>query len=273
MTKGGFETLDDEERKGRDGAPCIITETSALKERWDMLIVLCILYVAFVVPISICFRVETKGVGLILEVVIEVLFCCDLVMSFNTAHVEDGEWVTDRAAIARRYLRGWFWIDAPASLPVELLVLIFPAMNVEGRVDDAGGTGTLILMRVLRMLRLVRMLRLLKVGLYLTRLEETLEVSLRPLRVVELVAQMLFVAHMLACGWFLTTWVDGVDEDKWIDIYDGGSAAEGPVARQYYFSFWWAITTLFAVNPIPQSTDVERDFMIVVNVFNRLFFA
>ena len=62
-------------------------------------------------------------------------------------------------------------------------------------------------------------------------------------------------------------------EETWINLYDGGSAADGPVRRQYYISFWWSITTLFAVNPIPQRTDSERDFMIMVNVFNRLFFA
>jgi hypothetical protein len=33
-------------------------------------------------------------------------------------------------------------------------------------------------------------------------LEESLEINLRPLRLVTLVVKLLFVAHLLACGWF-----------------------------------------------------------------------
>ena len=63
------------------------------------------------------------------------------------------------------------------------------------------------------------------------------------------------------------------ESETWIDVYDDGSAAEGPVTRQYYLSFWWAVTTLFAVNPISPITDPERSFMIIVNIVNRLLLA
>ena len=45
------------------------------------------------------------------------------------------------------------------------------------------------------------------------------------------------------------------DEPTWIDVYDDGSAADGPVSQQYLFSFWWAITTLAAQNPIPYAIE------------------
>lgn len=65
-----------------------------------------------------------------------------------------------------------------------------------------------------------------------------LETSLRSLRVGTLLVQIFFIAHLLACGWFLTTWIHDEDLPTWIDIYDGGSAADGPVSEQYYFSFY-----------------------------------
>ena len=254
-------------------ATCVIKEASAFKERWDVLVVLCILYSAFVVPLRICFRAEAEGAVWAFEMVVTLVFCADLTLNFHTAFLRDGEWVTDKPSIARNYLQGWFWVDAPASVPVELIALALPAVHAARGGEAPPDSGALAVFRILRLLRLVRMLRLLQIGAYLSRLEDHFDVSLRPFRVVQLLAQMLFVAHMLACGWFLTTWIDGVDEPKWIDLYDEGSAADGPVRRQYYFSFWWSITTLFAVNPIPQITDTERDFMIGVNLFNRLFFA
>ena len=250
-------------------AACTVKDTSSFKENWDVLIVVCILYSAFIVPLRICFRVEAEGAQFLFELGMTLLFCVDLVLSFHTAFLRDGEWVHDHGEIARRYLTGWFWVDAPASVPVELLSLAFDS----GAAESSADAGALRMLRIFRMLRLVRMLRLLKIASYISRLEDQLEINLRPLRVVQLIAQMLFVAHILACGWYLTTWLGDVDEETWIDVYDGGSAADGPVRRQYYFAFWWAITTLFAVNPIQPRTDSERDFLIVVNVFNRLFFA
>jgi hypothetical protein len=51
---------------------------------------------------------------------------------------------------------GWFWIDAPSSLPVELITFF---------VNSEEGTSHLSLLRFLRMFRLLRLLRLLKVSM------------------------------------------------------------------------------------------------------------
>ena len=116
-----------------------------------------------------------------------------------------------------------------------------------------------------------------------------MDVNLRPLKAAELVLQMLFFSHALACGWFLTTWVEygATDDDdgaasgagdatlglRWIDVYDEGSASDGPASRKYYLAFYWALTTVTAVNPIPPTNDAERNFQLVVALCNRLFFA
>jgi hypothetical protein len=42
---------------------------------------------------------------------------------------QDERWVTDRGSIALHYLRGWFWIDAPSSLPIELIDLALAGDN------------------------------------------------------------------------------------------------------------------------------------------------
>ena len=114
-------------------------------------------------------------------------------------------------------------------MPVEVIELLIAAE----------GTGALPAFRVLRILRLVRMLRLLKIEQYISRIEEKFEINLRALRVLELTLQIVFIAHLLACGWFATTWFGGVpdDEPRWIDVYEDGEAADGPVSRQYLISF------------------------------------
>ena len=281
-----YTPLEEEEEPDQGTPACIIRETDTPKERWDLLVMCCIFYSALIVPLRLCFHAEAEGLVWDFEASMSLIFLTDLCLSFNTAYLSEGEWVTSRRKIASRYLRSWFWIDAPSSLPVEFIEVLLP---------PGSDTGALPAFRILRMLRLVRMLRLLKVGVYVARLEEELEISLRPLRVVELVVQMLFIAHMLACGWFTTTWLspprdaasaaseddEGLEwsvksaaegaawEDDptygltWIERYDHGSAADGPVSRQYFLSLYWAICTLFAINPIPAATDGERKFVMV----------
>ena len=86
---------------------------------------------------------------------------------------------------------------------------------------------------------------------------------------------MLFIAHFLACLWFLTTWLNLEDDPSvdgsWIDAFDEGSAAEGPVIRQYFVSLFWVTCTLFAQSPMPPTNDRERGFLMVVSLLNRLF--
>jgi hypothetical protein len=264
---------------------CFIREDGHLKERFDVVVMLCIVYSAVVVPFRIAFRCEAQGWAWVLEVSMSLLFVADLVLTFNTAYtsVDGGELVTARGAIASRYIRGWFCIDALSSVPVELIELALS--DSEG--GGVGASAYLPAFRLLRLLRLVRMLRLLKLGSYISRIEDQLDINLRPLKVIELVLQMLFFAHILACGWFLTTWLhdDGGDTDgvpdeadeglalRWIDTYDEGSARDGPAGRQYYLAFYWALTVVTAVNPIQPNNDVERNFLLATNLVNRLFFA
>lgn len=99
----------------------------------------------------------------IFEVSVTIVFMTDLVLNFNTAFLADNYWVVSRQRIAANYLRGWFWIDMPSSIPVELIGLVL---------ED---TGNLTMLRFLRMFRLLRMLRMLKVVEMVDRLTTAIE--------------------------------------------------------------------------------------------------
>ena len=112
-----------------------------------------------------------------------IIFLTDLGISFNVAFLEDGDWVTDRGRIARHYLSGWFCVDAPSSMPIELIELVLDELEPAPTILDAVGASkkpkhaggaelALPAFRIFRLLRLVRMLRLLKVRSYMTRVEE-----------------------------------------------------------------------------------------------------
>ena len=136
----------------------VFLPTQPWKESWDMLVLVMIMYSAIMVPFRICFDAEAVGYMFFFEHFVTFVFITDVLFNFNTAYLDDTRWVISRPRIAVTYLQGWFWIDVPSSVPVELI-----DMFVEGDNDH------LAMLRFLRLFRLLRLLRLLKVRLRLLR--------------------------------------------------------------------------------------------------------
>ena len=231
----------------------VILPTHPIKEAWDLFIMVLILYSSVAVPVRYCFDAEAVGLAWYFEVFVSLAFLTDLFITFRTAFDEDGEWVLDSGRIAQHYLRGWFWIDAPSSIPVELLEVAIPS---------DWSTSHLEVLRVLRLFRLIRLLRLLKLDDYIAKLEENFNVNLRLVQLVSLVLKVFFVAHLLGSFFFLASQSD--EENSWLLNYDDGSAVDGPVSRQYLFAIYWALTTLTTVGygDLVPATDIERWFAI-----------
>ena len=139
-----------------DGEPNlrgVFLPTHAWKEIWDLYVLVLILYSAVTVPYRICFNAGAQGSVFIFEQMLTMSFIVDVCFNFNTAYMADGEkWIVDRGLIAQKYISGWFWIDAPSSVPVEMIDLLME-----------GDSSQLGMLRFLRLFRLLRLLRLLKV--------------------------------------------------------------------------------------------------------------
>ena len=142
------------------GQCSVIYPKSRWMETWDPFILSFILYSAVVVPFRICFDAEAVGFMWDLEVFISLFFTMDVCFNFNTAYPLDDKWVISRRRIVTKYLSGWFWIDMPSSLPVEVMTAFAP---------EGSDNSHLSLLRFLRLFRLLRLLRLLKVDVYIAK--------------------------------------------------------------------------------------------------------
>ena len=264
--------LDDEFNNSKT---TVICPKSKWKESWDIGVLMFILYSAVVVPFRICFSAEAEGNMWTLEVGISLFFIADVIMNFNTAYAVDDKWVISRPRIIGRYLAGWFWIDAPSSLPVELITAVM--------LDRRGGSH-LSLLRFLRLFRLLRLLRLLKVDKYIAMLEDKFEVNLVSLRVLGMVIKLIFMVHMLGCFWFYVAVqaMEGGEEISWVLTYDGGRALEGcddaegcDVRRQYIYSIYWALTTLTTVGygDIVPTNMPERLYCLFAMLMGAMMFG
>ena len=266
----GFQPL--EGTKGT--STCVCHPDHPWKANWDVVIMGLILYSAVAVPVHIGFDTAASGWLWSFEALSSILFVTDLVLNFRTGFFEEGQLVVDPRRIAIRYCSAWFWIDAPSSLPVELIEVALPP-------NEGSARSHLTLLRFLRVFRLVRLLRLLKISTYVARLEDAFDVNLKSLRVVGLVLNMMFISHILACAFYYvgsasaeasadgdTSWVE-----EWA-IYSTPQAAV-PLERKYLFSIYWALTTLTTVGygDITPQNDIERRFVTVALLLGSLVFA
>ena len=121
-----------------------------------------IVYSAVAVPFRVCFNADAEGAKWAFEAIfMSGRFIVDVFLSLRTAIFVDGEWVTDFFEIRAAYLRGWFWVDAPSSIPVEL---------IEAFVGNQASDFKML--RFLRLFRLLRLLKLLKLQTMMELLED-----------------------------------------------------------------------------------------------------
>lgn len=175
-----------------------------------------------------------------------------------------GKWVTSRAKIAQSYLAGWFWVDVPSSVPVELISLFF----------DASGLSVL---RFLRILRLVRLVKLVKVDEYIETLENAFDMNLRVLRVVLMAIKLAFLCHIMGCLWFSLGRLAKPGEGSWLEDYDEGRPGDPntTAAIKYHYAVYWSIVTMTTVgygDLVPVNPG-EENFAIVCMLFSSLVFG
>ena len=114
--------------------------------------------------------------------------------------------------------------------------------------------------------------------MYIAQIEDKFEINLVSLRILGMVSRLMFIVHILGCFWFYVAWTvmeAGSHPNTWVQVYNDGSAVDGPVSEQYLFSIYWALTTLTTVGygDITPANDSERTFVTFTLLGGSLVFA
>ena len=96
----------------------IIDPAKKLKVWWDNLINVHLLYTAIVVPYVVAFSDGPSPDGkFYYDLFVDCCFLTDVLLTFYTGYIQGGVLVTEKKQIAKRYCKGWFWIDLVTSIP------------------------------------------------------------------------------------------------------------------------------------------------------------
>lgn len=172
----------------------------------------------------------------------------DVFINFRTTYVNSktGEEIFDVKMITKNYLKGRFWIDILASLPMDVVTLIFAPSASNNIIFDLFG-----------LLKLVRVLRLSRIIMYMN-LKDDIKMSLK---LVKLVFFLVMYIHCQGCAWQLIVkgnkqWIPPLDY-----VFVETHIYEESVSMQYWNAIYHS-TLLLAGNDIGPRRDLQLIFCV-----------
>ena len=268
---------------------------------WDVVMLLALAYTAIATPFEVAFIDEGPCITILfgLNRFIDLLFVIDIFLIFST-HYQDrqGRWIRRRGSIAINYARGWFIIDFLSILPFYLPTFLL-ADDIECtlsgmKVVDELGSGmteqasslsrasqSIRMIRLLRMLKLARIFKASRVlkrmvqDLFMTRLEMTFAM----IKVLQLFAVMVWVAHLQACLWALvSSYLRDSGWDTWVEQFKASEALAGRTVSPgslYITAIYWSIMTLTSIGygDVSPGNDVERLLASVLMIVSATTWA
>ena len=103
---------------------CIIHHGNSFKLIWDLSVLLILLIISLIVPYRLAFIQTESDSWFTIYLITDTIFLIDIVLTFFTSFHDEqkAHEETDRKNIAKKYLKGWFWVDLISILPIDYLL-------------------------------------------------------------------------------------------------------------------------------------------------------
>ena len=206
----------------------VILPTNKVKQWWDLLIIVLLLYTAIYIPIKVSFIEESYTAVFVFELLVDILFLTDVVLTFFTAFYKKNELIIDKTEIMKNYMSGWFLIDLTTSIPTQLIESAF------ANSESFSGNGKILrLLRIPRIFKLLRLTKIMKLDVF--NLIGEFQSWIKQL--MSIGVAILFLTHLLACFWFSTSKLQDFPQNSWVVEMEGENNSNG---FNYLISFYWA---------------------------------
>ncbi|MBF0271800.1 MAG: ion transporter [Magnetococcales bacterium] len=219
----------------------VIMPDGPVRKAWNYLILLATVWYTWSVPLFLVPKIGIPDWSHLIDMILTILFFCDLLLNFRTAVMVDGELLTRPEAIRKHYLKGYFTLDLLASIPWDFLCMAL------GYWDAA--TWAVIAVRLLRIFRLPHLLRVQGMDMPAT------------------VTEQLFITNF----WILTItcWCTSI----WLMIVE--QPPNEDLTTFIIKGFYWTVTTMASVGygDITPTTNVGRIFAMFVMLLGVAIYA
>lgn len=218
----------------------IIRLSSPFRTRWDVLTMLLALYNGITIPVIVAFRPEDDLGFLIVNLLIDLVFLCDIVLNFFTSYFNGNkDEVFDHRKIIFHYLKTSFVIDFIASFPIDNFVVMF---------DNSNSTAYYFLLSdLLKLLRIFRISRILK----FVRARDVVKSGMR---IIQMTIYLVMYIHLTGCLWYILV----KHQDNWVPVPDFLTGTtdfyDVSIWRQYIVIFYHAIWMLLGNEMGPRDT-------------------
>lgn len=222
---------------------CVMLPTSPLRLLMDIATIINIFCTGIIVPLKIVYmQQETSAYPILVAILIwlDVWWILFIVANFRTCYFDDGVWIADCRAIARKYVRGYLALDLLAAWPV----LLMPASGIEFK-----------WWFVSKMLRIVRLASIIH------KVQQAYRYG--NLWVAKLIMSAMLVMHTLTCVWRQANINDGVGLEQSSDL----------LILRYIEDLYWFVMTISTVgygDIVPQGV-YGRLFSIAIMMWAPAF--
>ncbi|OWZ15956.1 LOW QUALITY PROTEIN: Voltage-gated Ion Channel [Phytophthora megakarya] len=187
---------------------------------WEHILLICLLYLMFMIPYFLSFQphaVEKVNIAFVVVLIVEFFFLVDIYIRAHTGYYANGNLVRSKQRTRRRYFRSYqFVMDCVAIVPIPAI-----AMN-----DD----------QLLVRLMVIKLVRCLRLGQFVSSLDEFYAKHFVMLKLLKVLVSMIYMAHVLACIRYSFGYNDG--HNHWLPP---ATESHHPIHTQYLGSLFWSV--------------------------------
>jgi len=249
---------EDDDTNAECGQAFVIYESNVFRRFWNIVLIVLFLYIGTLFPYRLCFvefqipePVPADASWRAFQTVVDVLFWLDLGFNFFFTYPGRNNVEVDKLKrIVKHYLKGYFTLNLIACLPQSIIDLCLQSADA-----GSGLHRTARMTRLQRIARLARLLRLAKASHIVTLVSNTsvwrFVQGCRGAHIVNFVVGLLWVVHMMACGWYLCAALHSNYEDTWVarrEVDPGGTplVETGPLV-QWCHAMYFVLTVFTTV--------------------------
>lgn len=241
----------------------VLLPMSFFQRKWDILMLFCIFYEFFVIPMKISFQFDKSSVfSHFIDFVIFLISCFDILFNIKTGYINiRGVLELNPLLIASRYKAKFIFYDLMASIPIisaiQIYILLEPSSSIINYTRDSLDYVNLILLhKVLRFSRLKRIL---------SRFDENTLYNPAIVRITKSTIGLILLWHWIACFYWFIAFSEGFTLNSWTP---NPSFLYQSTFSQYNYSLLWAVTVTAGVGvDIEPLTNIELVFTSIVIVF------